>query len=121
MEFMEFDGIESVRSRVQRGQSMENQIARLQTQLEQLGGMVQQLTGEGRTAVPKAAVSANSLARAQKNAQKATMTAYGEKLASRARAETERSKCSAVYIEKTRNATFWSLPAMRTTPGTDRT
>ena len=85
LELMDFDGIESVKEKVQQGQTLMNMINQLTQELAMLKGAIGMATApqpsEGVT--PKAS-GGRSLGKAQKNAQKATMTSYGERLAERA-------------------------------------
>jgi len=95
LELMEFDGIEAVRDRVQQGQTMFNQLMMMQEQMNKLGMIVYQLTGQDVVGIAQNGVQAptsplpakggESMGKAQKDAQTANMTAYGERLAARAK------------------------------------
>lgn len=96
LELMEFDGIEAVRDRVQQGQTMLNQLMMMQEQMNKLGMIVYQLTGQDVVGIAQNGVQApasplpakggeSSMGKAQKDAQTANMTAYGERLAARAK------------------------------------
>ena len=99
LDMMEFDGIEKVRDKVQQGQTLLNQLTMMQDQMNKLGMIVYQLTGQdvlglsqgggNAPAMPAPAHSGESMGKDQKAAQKATMTDYGEKLAKRARPDME--------------------------------
>ncbi len=90
IDMMDFDGKQKVKDKVQQGQTLMNQLAMMQEQMVKLGMIVQQLTGEdvvglgdqGTAAQPTAPSGGGESA--QKKAETGTMTAYGEKLASRA-------------------------------------
>ena len=99
LEMMEFDGDDKVRQKVQQGQTMLNVIQQLSAQLQQQNMLIAQLTGQalpvqpqqgGRQAQPHQQASHNTQAAAQKNAQTANMTSYGERLASRAKTDMNR-------------------------------
>lgn len=94
LELMDFDGKEKVRDRIQQGQTLTNVVVNQQQQIAQLGAIIYQLTGQdlvgltqqtatrGDRSVPSG--GGQSIGRAAKNAQAATMTAYGERLAKNA-------------------------------------
>lgn len=85
LELMDFDGIEGVKDKVQQGQTllnMVNQLSQKLMQLESFMGISPQPT-QGGTAVPNASMG-RTMGQAQKNAQTANMTSYGERLAQRA-------------------------------------
>ena len=95
MELMDFDGQEKVRDHVQQGQTLMNEMARMQEQMTSMGLIIYQTTGrdvlglfeDGPKAAPAAANPAptgKSMGSAVTDAQKGTMTNYGEKLAKRA-------------------------------------
>lgn len=97
LEMMDFDGMEKVKERVQQGQTLVNQMQQMAQQMQKMGLIIYQLTGQdvlGMSAQPgaenpampaSAPTGGNSMAHAQKNAQTANMTAYGERLAARAK------------------------------------
>ena len=99
LDMMEFDGIEKVRDKVQQGQTMLNQLMVMQEQMNKLGMIVYQLTGQDVVGLAQGGVQVDtgaiaprggkSLGSAQKAAQKATMTNYGEQLATRAKPDME--------------------------------
>ena len=85
LELMDFDGIESVKEKVQQGQTlmtMVNQMAQELAGLKSLMG-VDTPNGVAMPVTPNAQ-SGGGIGQAQKNAQKSTMTSYGERLAERA-------------------------------------
>ena len=85
LELMEFDGIEGVKDKVQQGQTlmnMLNQVMQELTMLKTLHGM-NGTNGNVAPTVPNVQPQ-GSMGQAQKNAQMATMTDYGARLASRA-------------------------------------
>jgi len=85
LELMDFDGQEKVKRSIQRGKTLYEQVERLTAALSRLtgGGALASETGKPRVpAVPK-----KSMGSAATDAAKATMTAYGEKLAKRARVD----------------------------------
>ena len=99
LELMDFDGQEKVRDKVQQGQTMLNQMMMMQEQMNKMGMIIYQLTGQdviGLTeggvqapASPRISGGGSSMGSAQKNAQKATMTSYGERLAAHAKPDME--------------------------------
>ena len=85
LELMEFDGIESVKDKVQQGQTLMNTVNQMAQELEMLKGMVGIQTPSGLAMpAPNNAQSGGGMGQAQKDAQTATMTPYGERLAKRA-------------------------------------
>lgn len=98
LELMDFDGQEKVRDRVQQGQTLMNQLMMMQQQLTELATLVAAERGmkvpgdtpakEAKPA-PQPKAEGKSMGSAQKNAQTANMTAYGERLAARARPDME--------------------------------
>ena len=99
LDLMDFDGIEKVRDKVQQGQTLMSMVQMLQQQVADLSMQILQMTGrpipEGGPSVPPAHQSprpvagGDSMGRAQKEAQTANMTAYGERLAAHARPNVE--------------------------------
>ena len=105
LDLMEFDGIEKVRDKVQQGQTMFNQLQMMQEQMNKLGMIVYQLTGQDVVGLSQGGVQAaqsavqpvrgiptsksEGLARAHEEGKKATQTSYGERLAARARPDME--------------------------------
>lgn len=96
LEMMEFDGDEKVKQKVQQGQTLVNIVQQQQTQLQQLNLMLAQLTGrdmlgemsmqmQQQASAPQQQASGRTMAAAQKNAETANMTSYGERLAERAK------------------------------------
>ena len=85
LEMMDFDGIEAVKAKVQQGQTLLNVVNQLTQEVELLKSAMQINTPSG---VPMPVTpnvkGGDSMGQAQKNAQKATMTDYGARLASRA-------------------------------------
>ena len=85
LELMDFDGIEAVKERVQQGQTLLNMVQQLSQKLmilESAIGVNTQAQQDG-TTVPNVPTG-RTMGSAQKNAQKTTMTSYGERLAQRA-------------------------------------
>lgn len=86
LELMDFDGIEVVKDKVQQGQTLMNVVTQLTQELEMLKravGMVD--TAQPQQPLPSAATQAHGgMGQAQKRAQMAGMTNYGERLAQRA-------------------------------------
>ncbi len=85
LELMDFDGIETVKEKVQQGQTLMNMV----TQLSQEVAMLRGAMGIGTSQAQGGASSSNAqmsggMGQAQKDAQTETMTSYGERLASRA-------------------------------------
>lgn len=86
LELMDFDGIETVKERVQQGQTLMNVIQQLMQEVNTLKGMMGIGTpDEAPTASTPSSPQGESMGKAQKNAQTATMTSYGERLAKRAK------------------------------------
>ena len=95
LEMMDFDGEEKVKEKVQQGQTLMNQLMQMQQVMMQMGAVIYQTTGRdvlgqfqgaqtGAQSAP-AAPKGESMGSAQKDAQTATMTAYGERLAQHAK------------------------------------
>ena len=86
LELMDFDGIEKVKEKVQTGQTLYNMVQQLSQEVAMLRGAmgmgIPQAQGGG-ASVPTGKIS-GGMGQAQKNAQMATMTDYGARLASRA-------------------------------------
>jgi hypothetical protein len=98
LDLMDFDGLEKVRDKVEQGQTLMNQLAMMQQQMAKMGAIVYQLTGQdvlGLSQASGAPVSASkppqggSMGQAQKAAQTATMTDYGQRLAENAKPNME--------------------------------
>lgn len=97
LEMMDFDGEEKVRERVQRGQTLMNQLAHMQQMMTRMGLIIYKTTGNdvlglfdapdgGKSSQGGAAAPAGkSVGSAQKEAATENMTAYGERLAARAK------------------------------------
>ncbi|MBQ4145884.1 MAG: hypothetical protein IJD36_04565 [Clostridia bacterium] len=81
LELMDFDGKESVKDRVQKGQTLLNMLNQLMERVAVLEGgpMGMPVNVQGGQTIHK-----SGMASAQENAQKASMTDYGERLAKRA-------------------------------------
>ena len=91
LELMDFDGEEKVKDKVQQGQTLMNQMQMMQQQMTKLGMIVYKLTGQDVLGMglqqPQAQPTpqvGKSMGSAVTDAQKAPMTAYGERLAKRA-------------------------------------
>lgn len=83
LELMDFDGMENVKEKVQQGQTLMNMVNQMAQELAMLKGAMGIGTPEG-TAMPTPQ-GGGGMGQAQKNAQKATMSSYGERLAQRAK------------------------------------
>lgn len=86
LELMDFDGKEVVREKVQKGQTLLNMVNQLSQELRMIKsaiGVPQQM-GDGGVAVPNVPVG-RTMGQAQKDASTENMTAYGERLANRAK------------------------------------
>ena len=99
LDLMDFDGQEKVRDKVQQGQTLMNMVQMLQQQVAQLSMQILQMTGQpvpepvqgeaGGSQSPLPPSGGDSMGRAQKDAQTANMTAYGERLAANAKPDME--------------------------------
>ena len=97
LELMDFDGKEKVRRKVQQGQTLVNQMMMMQEQMNKMGMIIYQLTGNdvlglgagqgapGPAMGREGHADGRSMGEAQQDASKANMTAYGERLAARAK------------------------------------
>ena len=94
LEMMDFDGQEKVKERVQQGQTLMNQLMAMQQQLTELAMLVaaergMPVTGApaegGKAPTPPAGDAGKSMGSAATDAQKATMTDYGMRLAANAK------------------------------------
>lgn len=85
LELMDFDGIETVKEKVQQGQTLMNVVNQLTQELSVLKSLMGVNTPNG-IAMPATPNVQNSggMGQAQKDAQTANMTSYGERLAKRA-------------------------------------
>jgi hypothetical protein len=85
LELMDFDGIETVKEKVQDGQTLLNMVNKLTQELAMLKGASGIGTAEqGGVSTPNASLG-DGMGQAQKRAQTETMKSYGERLASRAK------------------------------------
>lgn len=86
LELMDFDGIESVKEKVQNGQTLLNMVNQLTQELAMIKGAMGMAQGQpqGATPAPKANIS-GGMGQAQKQAQTENMESYGERLAKRAK------------------------------------
>ena len=84
LEMMDFDGIEAVREKVQQGQTLLNMVNQLTQELAMIKGAIG-MPQEGAQMATPTPKSGGGMGQSQKNAQTATMTSYGERLAKRAR------------------------------------
>ncbi len=99
LELMDFDGQEKVRDKVQEGQTLLNQVMMMQEQMNKMGMIIYQLTGRDVIGLAEGGVQApvspqaprmgESMGKAAKDAQSANMTAYGQKMAARAKPDME--------------------------------
>lgn len=96
LDMMDFDGLEKVKEKVQQGQTLLNMLMQMQQTMMQQAAMIAQLTGQGTPgqatggtqtyAQPASnAPEGESMGKAQKAAQTANMTSYGERLAAHAK------------------------------------
>ena len=87
LELMDFDGIEGVKQRVQQGQTLLNMVNQLTQELTMLKGAlgIATATAQGGSVNAPHVSGGRSMGQAQKDAQTANMTGYGERLASRAK------------------------------------
>ena len=102
LELMDFDGQEKVRDKVQQGQTLMNQVLMMQEQMNKMGMIIYRLTGQDVVGLaeggvpgpvsPTVAPVGDGMGRAQKAAQEANMTSYGQRLAERARPSLEDQK-----------------------------
>ena len=85
LELMDFDGIETVKEKVQQGQTLMNMVNQMAQELAALKSLVGVPAPNG-VAMPIApnVQSGGGIGQAQKDAQTANMTSYGERLAKRA-------------------------------------
>ena len=84
LELMDFDGIEGVKQKVQQGQTLMNMVNQLMQEVAMLKGAMG-VPAQGGTPVPVPNGQPSGMGQAQKDAQQATMTDYGARLASRAK------------------------------------
>ena len=101
LDLMDFDGMEKVKDKVQQGQTMMNQIAMMNEQIQKMGVIIYELTGQDLVGItqaqgtpagaagPASAPKGESMGKAQKDAQTATMTDYGQRLAAHAKPDME--------------------------------
>lgn len=101
LEMMDFDGEEKVKEKVQQGQTLMNQLAAMQQQLVELATLVAAERGMPVNAQPHAEGKApagvqkvpqgKSMGSAAVDAQKETMTSYGQRLAANAKPSLEQA------------------------------
>ena len=84
LELMDFDGIETVKEKVQQGQTLMNVVNQLMQEVTLLKGALGVNTPNGVAMPTPNASSGGGMGQAQKQAQTANMTSYGERLAQRA-------------------------------------
>ena len=95
LEMMDFDGLEKVKEKVQQGQTIMNMMQQMQQTMMQMAAVIYKETGQDvlgqfggaqQGAQPaQPAPKGESMGKAQKDAQTATMTSYGEQLAQHAK------------------------------------
>ena len=92
LELMDFDGKEKVKERVEQGQTLLNQLAMMQQQMQKMAVIIYSLTGRdvmgdamGAQMPQMPHGTGKSMGSAVTDAQQATMTNYGEALAARAK------------------------------------
>jgi hypothetical protein len=84
LELMDFDGIEGVKEKVQQGQTLQNMVMQLSQEVMALREMVGMASPVVQGGVAPSPRMVEGMGQAQKDAQTATMTDYGQRLASRA-------------------------------------
>ena len=87
LEMMDFDGIEKVKEKVQKGQTLMNIVNQLTQKIAMLESLMGVGTAQPQQPLPSEATQSHSgsgMGQAQKQAQTANMTSYGERLAKRA-------------------------------------
>lgn len=94
LEMMEFDGAEKVKDRVEQGQTLLNMMQQMYGQMAKMNLIIQQLTGQdvmgladggaGAAQGAQPAQASSGMGKAVNDAQGATRTAYGERLAKQA-------------------------------------
>jgi hypothetical protein len=86
LELMDFDGIESVKEKVQNGQTLLNMVNQLTQELAMIKGAMEMAQGQPQSVnpVPQSNISTR-MGQAQKRAQTENMESYGERLAQRAK------------------------------------
>lgn len=87
LELMDFDGIEGVKQKVQQGQTLLNIVNQLNQELTMLKAAIgiAPVNAQGGSVSAPHVSGGRSMGQAQKDAQTANMTDYGERLASRAK------------------------------------
>ena len=86
LDLMDFDGIEGVKDKVQQGQTLLNVVNQLSQELAMLKNIIGMNANPAQSApLPPRVSDGRSMGDAQKQAQTATMTDYGTRLASRAK------------------------------------
>ena len=91
LDMMDFEGQEKVKEKVQQGQTLMNQLMMMQQQMQQMAMIINQLKGENVLGAPPveqptpSAPAHKSMGSAVTDAEKGTMTSYGERLAERAK------------------------------------
>ena len=85
LELMDFDGIEAVKEKVQQGQTLMNLVNQLMQEVALLKGAMGINTPNGIPIANSPTPQGGGMGQAQKNAQTANMTSYGERLANRAK------------------------------------
>lgn len=98
LDLMDFEGLEKVRDKIEQGQTMMNMITSMQQQMANMGAIIYRLTGRDVLGLSQAAGAPvpnprepqdGEMASAQKEAQTATMTDYGMRLAANAKPDME--------------------------------
>jgi hypothetical protein len=85
LELMDFDGIESVKDKVQQGQTLMNVVNQMSQELAMLKSVMGINTPNGMAMPVPNAQTSGGMGQAQKRASAETMTGYGERLAKRAK------------------------------------
>ena len=103
LDMMDFDGQEKVKDKVQQGQTLMNQMMMMQDQMNKMGMIIYKLTGNdvlgltegmgapGAQIAQEGHAGGKSMGSAQKDAQQATMTSYGQRLAENAKPDVSKA------------------------------
>lgn len=92
LDMMDFEGQEKVKEKVQQGQTLMNQLMMMQQQMQEMAMIINHLKGENTLGIADAPAAQptpppahKSMGSAVTDAEKSTMTSYGERLAERAK------------------------------------
>ena len=84
VEMMDFDGKQKVKERIQKGQTLYNQVIELQQQIQKMGIIIQQLTGENVTDDASGAAPVPDTKKTSNIKSSVQNESYGERIAKRA-------------------------------------